>query len=294
MTLKGQRGKPMALIKCYECGSTVSDQAAACPKCGAPLRSAPSGSATTASPGAKPTATKSRFGCAALFVVVMIVGLIGQQCEKSRKDSEDEAVAAARDRAATSARAKDSNQVRTLLAKRELITPEYVLVDSLIHANNFQIPHDSIHRRTVQVRLDSAIGFMNGSYKHGKTEGWLSASLQLDVTKPPYTAAQKTSIDGINSRVTAQKKRVYTQLQAELRRQFATSYERQLLDGNMDATVTTAGANATTLRVKWILVSRVLAYKMSQQPDFFDSLRKMGFKRFEITDGYDDSWYWDL
>lgn len=30
----------MALIKCSECGSEISDQAAACPKCGLPLAKA--------------------------------------------------------------------------------------------------------------------------------------------------------------------------------------------------------------------------------------------------------------
>jgi len=30
----------MALIKCSECGKDVSDRAASCPNCGAPLRSA--------------------------------------------------------------------------------------------------------------------------------------------------------------------------------------------------------------------------------------------------------------
>ena len=33
----------MALIECPECGSEVSSEAAACPKCGHPLRAKPSG-----------------------------------------------------------------------------------------------------------------------------------------------------------------------------------------------------------------------------------------------------------
>ncbi len=33
----------MALIKCHECGTEVSSEAAACPKCGHPLKAKPSG-----------------------------------------------------------------------------------------------------------------------------------------------------------------------------------------------------------------------------------------------------------
>ena len=61
----------------------------------------------------------------------------------------------------------------------------------------------------------------------------------------------------------------------------------------MDFTVTTSGENHTRLKLKWILVGRVLAHKLSQG-ETLATLRRLGFTRFTITDGYDDTWYWDL
>jgi hypothetical protein len=40
----------MALIKCPECGAEVSSAAAACPKCGHPLRASPTGGINTKDP----------------------------------------------------------------------------------------------------------------------------------------------------------------------------------------------------------------------------------------------------
>ena len=40
----------MALIKCPECGTDVSDAAAACPKCGHPLKATPVGGINSRDP----------------------------------------------------------------------------------------------------------------------------------------------------------------------------------------------------------------------------------------------------
>lgn len=40
----------MALIKCVECGTEMSDAAAACPKCGHPLKATPAGGINTSDP----------------------------------------------------------------------------------------------------------------------------------------------------------------------------------------------------------------------------------------------------
>ena len=61
----------------------------------------------------------------------------------------------------------------------------------------------------------------------------------------------------------------------------------------MDARVTVSGPNNTTLRLRYILVNRVWAHKFSQG-DMLSRLRAAGFRKFIITDGYDDTWYWNL
>jgi len=64
----------MALVKCLECGSDVSDKAAACPRCGAP-----SGAGAIPSPVASqptPLAPPRRRGVRP-FTVILLIGLLG-------------------------------------------------------------------------------------------------------------------------------------------------------------------------------------------------------------------------
>jgi hypothetical protein len=62
----------------------------------------------------------------------------------------------------------------------------------------------------------------------------------------------------------------------------------------MDVEVTIAARAATTIRMKWVLASRVTAHQFSKNGEFFQNLRNLGFRRLELTDGYDFNWYWDL
>jgi hypothetical protein len=64
----------MALIKCSECGKDVSDKAAACPNCGAPL----STSSGRASQGHQAPVRVVRAGrwCEAVGALLVIAGLI--------------------------------------------------------------------------------------------------------------------------------------------------------------------------------------------------------------------------
>jgi hypothetical protein len=74
----------------------------------------------------------------------------------------------------------------------------------------------------------------------------------------------------------------------------ASRLENGFLDSSMDVTVTATGQDHTTLRVAWVGVSRVTAYKMSKESVIFQSARAAGFKRIEISDGYGSEWYWKL
>jgi len=56
----------MALIKCYECGNDVSDQAVTCPKCGATLR--------------ERRESKAEGGCLLLFVILFLIGGVLSLC----------------------------------------------------------------------------------------------------------------------------------------------------------------------------------------------------------------------
>jgi hypothetical protein len=79
-----------------------------------------------------------------------------------------------------------------------------------------------------------------------------------------------------------------------LRDNMVQTIETGMLDKGYNVTVTAIGKDHTTLRIKWILVSKVTAHEFSKQGDFFEEARKIGFRRVEITDGYDETWYWNL
>lgn len=72
------------------------------------------------------------------------------------------------------------------------------------------------------------------------------------------------------------------------------SFEDRLLDKGLNVTVSVYGPKHTIMKLKWIGVSKVLAHQMAKNGDFFEELRRNGFKKFIITDGYNEEWYWSL
>jgi len=77
---------------------------------------------------------------------------------------------------------------------------------------------------------------------------------------------------------------------AEARRQYAKTLERILLDRGLDARVTTQGANAETLRLQYVLMSRALADQLNQELRL--QISGLEFKKAIFTDGYNETWQW--
>jgi hypothetical protein len=75
---------------------------------------------------------------------------------------------------------------------------------------------------------------------------------------------------------------------------FARTVEDQMLDQGFDFDVTAVGARHTILRMKWALASKAVAYQISERAQMLETARELGFKRMELTDGYDHAWSWDL
>lgn len=71
--------------------------------------------------------------------------------------------------------------------------------------------------------------------------------------------------------------------------------ENAYLAKGLNVDVNAIGSHHSVLRLKWILVSKVTAYQFTHDdPEMFTDLKNDGFKKFEITDGYDKTWTWDL
>lgn len=119
---------------------------------------------------------------------------------------------------------------------------------------------------------------------------------QMPKDSPEYKKASEIYAKTTEERAKAKKEsdKIVAATMIVQRQNFADAYERQLLDQGMDVYVSALGKSRQTLKVKWILVSRPLVYKMINDPNFVSKLREMGFKKLVMTDGYDDTWSIDL
>lgn len=80
-----------------------------------------------------------------------------------------------------------------------------------------------------------------------------------------------------------------------LRQDYAKTLENNLLGEGFDVDVNAIGSQHTTLRVKWVLATKVDAFQLTNgDQSMFNEARAIGFKKFVIWDGYDESWTWTL
>ena len=74
---------------------------------------------------------------------------------------------------------------------------------------------------------------------------------------------------------------------------YAKALRERYLDQNLDIDVTVGGKNRDRITLKYVLFSDVWARKF-QKGDLLEEMRKIGFRRVQISDGYDYGVYWDL
>jgi hypothetical protein len=96
------------------------------------------------------------------------------------------------------------------------------------------------------------------------------------------------------ARADANFERRQAQAKRVLRDNLAKEIENGMLSEGYDVHVNATGSDHTVLYLKWVLASRPLVYQLSQKGEFFETARNLGFKRIEITDGYEQTWHWDL
>ena len=66
------------------------------------------------------------------------------------------------------------------------------------------------------------------------------------------------------------------------------------MDRVKNVSISTEGNKASTLRIKYVLMSKPLVFNMSQDGGLMDRYRERGFKKLVLTDGYNQSWTLDL
>lgn len=80
-----------------------------------------------------------------------------------------------------------------------------------------------------------------------------------------------------------------------LRVAFAKDVENRMLAQGINCDVVAIGPKHTILKFKWALVSKVTAYQFAHSDsDMWKEMERQGFKKFIISDGFDEEWSWTL
>lgn len=83
------------------------------------------------------------------------------------------------------------------------------------------------------------------------------------------------------------------------RESLADQYERKLLSDGLDVRVRLGGALKDRLTIQYVLFNRAWAYKITDggstnEGSFLGQMEKIGFKRVTFSDGYTESFSYDL
>lgn len=78
------------------------------------------------------------------------------------------------------------------------------------------------------------------------------------------------------------------------REAYVETLDRVMLESGFDATATVSGKHKDKLRIEWVLMGRATAHQMAHEGGILVTAEKIGFKRVTFTDGYFESFYYDL
>ncbi len=264
----------MALKKCRECGKEVSSEAKSCPHCGVSTPVTPSAS-----------------GCMSTILVLVIVGILAGPVSRCS----DDAANSKRSAAAAAERAKVEAVLTEQITHADTFSASAaVALDDRVHTTRESMQHEALHAAANRARLDAVDALLSAG-KLAAADGAVRAIHEpIDSLAKRRLVSDESRLKGFREQQVKDANAAAVKLAIGKRNAFAKELESRLLDQRMNATVSTFGEGATGLRIKWILVSKVTAHDFSKNGDFLASLRRRGFKQFKITDGYDETWTWDL
>lgn len=272
----------MALKNCPSCGKQVRDVDPYCWNCGAAM-----------TPGQKPPNPSAQNGCAGCAMVLIVIAVVGW-CASSGGGGRPSSGRSVYDSPAPSAedsekkRAADSVMVFRVEAEESPASWDVEIADGYAHEHGWT--HDRTHSRAVRLLLSRADSILRA----GGEMSHVDAANVLGKVQAPLTDAQTERLAGLQRRQEAAAKRATATAERDARRAYAQRLETGFLDGGLDIEVTTSGERATTLRLKYVLFTRVWVHKVQNDTDLISNARRLGFRRVIMTDGYEDTWTWDL
>lgn len=119
---------------------------------------------------------------------------------------------------------------------------------------------------------------------------------QIRPEEGEYKNAKKAAAKLEKCRKTAEKtlSEALRAVMIKQRTDWADSYETLLLDQSIDASVTLHGKYKDSAKIRWVLLGRAMVHQITKDGEFLAHLQKIGFKRVTFSDGYFESWYYDL
>jgi len=117
----------------------------------------------------------------------------------------------------------------------------------------------------------------------------------------PANAPEAAEVKALQKQLQAKQKITYRQEAIRARQEsvaqrdaMAKFFENSYLDKGYSVDVVATGRDHTTFHMKWALATKAFVHNFSKQTEFFEQAQSAGFKRVEITDGFDESWSWKL
>ena len=75
---------------------------------------------------------------------------------------------------------------------------------------------------------------------------------------------------------------------------FARLLEKKYLEEGYDVEIIVEGKNKDILKFKYVLMSRPLIHKITNETGFLETAKKLEFKKVVFTDGFNHSWTYNL
>jgi hypothetical protein len=165
------------------------------------------------------------------------------------------------------------------------------------------LPQTEVKAPEKPVRVPTSAEYLQGAKKSIKNFISDSSKTSLDDAywklsaiepkDPDYKEAQE-----LLKKVRVEQQKLHTKEAVEtekttavIRKEYAKQLEFTYLDKlHMDTTVTVSGKNNTTIKIKWILWSRVSVHEFLKDGKVLSQWREMGFKRYVLDGGYGGTW----
>lgn len=135
----------------------------------------------------------------------------------------------------------------------------------------------------------------DGYTPNGKYKSWgrvKDARQHLEQVQPgdkEYEQAQK-----LLTEVSRREAEIERWAKTYARQAYAETLEKTYLEQGMDVSVSLSGPDNTTIKLKYVLMSRPMVYKLTNDAEAMGRLRELGFKKAIFTDGYFHTWDYPL